>query len=428
MTFDLQSMRSQPQEYWISRFGQPEHTSWLDENMSWKETAYIGDWSFLWQHRFRGPEVIRLMSDFSVNNYSRFAVGQSKHVVHTNEAGKVIHEGILTKFAEDDFVLHGRGGFWMAYQLERGDYDVSVEREDWFIYQVSGPNAIKVLAKLDPSEGYLDSKYMWVSPITIAGHTIWALRQGMSGEIGFELQGPRKIAEEVYAAVVDAGAEFGIRKMGSRVAYINHLEACVPTITTDYLPAIFEPGQEEYLQSFLASMPGNSQPAHIAGSFQAESISDYYRSPVELGWGKVISSTHDFLGREALLAEKADPRRVIRTLVWNADDVIDVYGSLFRSGDNYTYMEMPRDPWGYMWADRVEVDGRLVGVTTSRGYSYYFRQMLSLCPIDVQYAEPGTEVTIVWGNAGDPEKRIRATVAPAPYKADHRHLDLRAAL
>jgi vanillate/3-O-methylgallate O-demethylase len=368
------------------------------------------------------------MSDFSVNDFSRFAVGQSKHVIHTNEAGKVIHEGILTKFADDDFVLHGRGGFWMAYQLERGDYDASVEREDWFIYQVSGPNAVKVLAKLDHSGGYLDTKYMWVSPITIAGHAIWALRQGMAGEIGFELQGPRKIGDEIYAAVLDAGTEFGIRQMGARVAAINHLEACYPTIATDYLPAIFEPGYQEYLRYFLASMPANSQPAYIAGSFQGQQISDYYRSPVELGWGKVITAGHEFLGREAVLAEKASPRRVIRTLVWNADDIIDVYASLFRRGDNYTYMEMPRDQWGYMWADRVEADGRLVGVTTSRGYSYYFRQMLSLCPIDVQYAEPGTEVTVAWGNPGAPEKRIRATVAPAPYKADHRRLDLRAAL
>ena len=37
-------------------------------------------------------------------------------------------------------------------------------------------------------------------------------------------------------------------------------------------------------------------------------------------------------------------------------------------------------------------NGKLVGVATSRGYSYYFRQMLSLCTIDVAQSEPGTEV------------------------------------
>jgi vanillate/3-O-methylgallate O-demethylase len=136
-----------------------------------------------------------------------------------------------------------------------------------------------------------------------------------------------------------------------------------------------------------------------------------------------------YLGHDALEAEKAQPPRVIRTLVWNADDVTDVFASLFRKNEkNYTFMDMPRDQRGFMWADRVEVDGRLVGVTTSRGYSHWFREMISLCPIDVAYSEPGTEVQITWGNPGDPKKVIRATVAPAPYKQDHARADLREAV
>lgn len=427
MRFSVDSMRTPPEVYAWSRFGQPEYTTWFDESLSWKETCYIGDWSFLWQHKFRGPDVLRLLSDISVNSFENFTSGQSKHAIHTNRDGKVIHEGIMTRF-DDEYVLHGRGGFWARYKLERGDYDVSVEQDDWFIYQVSGPNAIKVLAKLDPSEHYLDTRYMWVTPITIAGHRIWALRQGMAGELGFELQGPAAISKEVYDAVVAAGQEFGIRKMGARVALINHLENCVPTIATDYIPAIFDEELSDYLDFFRSAMPPYAQPAYIAGSYPGQEISEYYRSPVELGWGRNINPGHEFLGREALLAEKANPPRVMRTLVWNADDVIDVYASLFRSGHPYTYMEMPRDQRGFMCADSVERDGKLVGVTTSRGYSYYFREMLSLATVDVEHAEIGSEVTIVWGNPGDPKKWIRAVVAPAPYKQDRSRGSLRAAV
>jgi vanillate/3-O-methylgallate O-demethylase len=89
-------------------------------------------------------------------------------------------------------------------------------------------------------------------------------------------------------------------------------------------------------------------------------------------------------------------------------------------------MEMPRDQRGFMYADKVLRDGQIVGVTTSRGYSYSFRKMLSLCTIDVQHAEPGTEVIVVWGNPGHPQKQIRATVAPAPYKQDNRRADVAA--
>lgn len=72
-----------------------------------------------------------------------------------------------------------------------------------------------------------------------------------------------------------------------------------------------------------------------------------------------------------------------------------------------------------MWADRVEADGRLVGVATSRGFSYYFRKMLSLATIDVDHADVGTEVTVIWGAPGHKQKTIGATVAPAPYKQDN---------
>jgi vanillate/3-O-methylgallate O-demethylase len=114
----------------------------------------------------------------------------------------------------------------------------------------------------------------------------------------------------------------------------------------------------------------------------------------------------------------------MRTLVWNADDVVDVYASLFRQGKPYHYMEIPRDQRGFMYADKVLKDGKLVGVATSRGYSYYFRQMLSLCVIDVEHGEPVTDVTLVWGNPGEPQREIRAKVAPAPYKKDHRRTDV----
>ena len=98
--------------------------------------------------------------------------------------------------------------------------------------------------------------------------------------------------------------------------------------------------------------------------------------------------------------------------------------SLFRKATPYQYMEMPRNLLGCVFADKVIKDGELVGVSTSRCYSYYFREMLSLCVLDVSLCDPGTDVAVVWGRPGSPQKHIRATVAPAPYKRDNRRVDL----
>jgi vanillate/3-O-methylgallate O-demethylase len=425
MEFTVSSMRRPPQVYAWSRFGNPEYTDWLDESMSWKETCSLGNWSFLWQHRFTGPDAVRLISDFSVNTTQQWQIGQSKHAIHTNRDGKVIHEGVVTKFAEEDYVVHGRGGFWLNHQLARGDYEATCTQEDWFIYQIAGPNSLAVLDAVTDTASLRDTAFMRVSRVEIAGHPVWALRQGMSGEVGFELQGPREWGQEIHDLLMEAGEPFGIRRIGARVTPINHLEASYPTIATDYIPAIFDPELADYLAEFRASMPSFAQPAYIAGSHDGQEISEYYRSPVELGWARNVRFDHDFLGREALEVEKTAPRRLLRTLVWNSDDVQDVYGSLFRPGENYDYMEMPRDQRGFMWADRVTSGGQPVGVATSRGYSYYFREMISLSTLDVAVCEIGTELTVHWGHPGGRQKEIRAVVAPAPYKQDRSRGDLK---
>jgi vanillate/3-O-methylgallate O-demethylase len=422
VTVSVESLRRKPEGYFTSRFGLPEYTDWMDESLSWKQTCYIGDWSFLWERRFRGSDAMRLFSDISVNSFARFDIGQAKHVIHCDDAGKVIHEGILSRLGEDEFMLFGRGCFWADYKLRHGDYRASSEPDDWFNFQVSGPTAVFVVERA-AGVSLREIGFMRFGEIEIAGRKLLALRQGMAGEIGYELQGPREDSKAVYDAILEAGQEFGIRRLGGRVAPINHLEACFPTIATDYLPAIYGDDMEEYRAEFDAAMPAYANTFSIGGSFEADDVSAWYRSPVELGWGKSVKLDHDFIGRAALEPELASPRRQIRTLVWRAEDVVDVYASFFTDAP-YAFMDMPRDQRGTMWADRVLVDGELVGVSTSRGYSYSFRQMLSLCTIDVGHADVGTEVTIVWGDPDGPQKQIRATVAPAPYKPDNRRADV----
>lgn len=419
----MSKFRKPGEGYFTVRWGLPEYTDWMDESMSWKKTCYIGDWTFLWERRFKGPDAIKLFSDISVNSFAKFDIGQAKHCIHCNEDGKVIHEGILTRVGEEELLLFGRGCYWADYKLRHGNYRAASQADDLTNFQVEGPNAIYVIEKAC-GESIRDIGFMRFRTIRIAGHEVVALRQGMAGEVGYEIQAPVRYYKEVYDSILDAGKDYGIRKLGGRTVFINHLESCFPTIITDYLPAMFGEDMEDYLTEFKASMPGFAQTFSINGSFDGTDVSQWYRSPVELGWAKVIKFDHEFTGRKALEAEVKNPKRMMRTLVWNSEDVVDVYASLFKQGDHYPYMEIPRDQRGFMYADKVTKNGKLVGVTTSRGYSYYFRQMLSLCTIDVDQGEIGNKVTVIWANPGGPQKEIRATVAQAPYKQDNRRLDV----
>lgn len=200
-----------------------------------------------------------------------------------------------------------------------------------------------------------------------------------------------------------------------------------------YLPAIFGDEMKEY-REFLDAEDAAEANFTITGSFDGEDIRDWYRSPVELGWTRNINFDHDFSGREALKEEVNNPDRTTVTLEWDADDVIDVYASLFREGDDhYKYMEMPYQKYRAIEADRVLKHGSDVGKSTGRGYSFYFNQIISLCTIDLDHSDVGTEVTVLWEEGGNPDnpriephvqKEITARVAPLPYKDDYHRAEL----
>ncbi|MFC1860782.1 hypothetical protein ACFLYL_00675 [Chloroflexota bacterium] len=84
-----------------------EYTNWIDECMSWKEACYLGDWSILYKAFLRGPDALKFLSYASVNGYHNFEIGQAKHCIMCNKNGKVVAEGIVMKFAEDEYMLSG---------------------------------------------------------------------------------------------------------------------------------------------------------------------------------------------------------------------------------------------------------------------------------------------------------------------------------
>nr|BAW89543.1 berberine demethylenase [Arthrobacter sp. GBD-1] len=421
--FSVSALRNPIREHHGAVWGPPQYTNWIEESLSWKETCYLGDWTFLPSMRYTGPDVLRLFSDVSVNTMNNFAIGQSKHIIQCDENGKIIDDAVLSRTGEQEVISFST--FWADYVRRQGDYDVEAEYVGLSKFHLQGPTSLFVLESAAQAS-VRDLKFMRSMKVSIADVEVTVLRQGMSGEVGFELQFPIEKADVVRAALLEAGSDHGMKQMGGRVAMLNHLEAYYPTQGLDYMPAVFDGRHPDFLHELVENGGGWMDIYYrVAGSFESDDIRDWYRSPVEFGWGNRINFDHEFIGADALREEVASPRRSGATLVWNSEDIIDLYASLFRKGEPLPdFMELPQDPRGYVYADSVLKNGERVGITSSRGYSAYFREMISLCVLDVEHNVPGDEVTVLWGNPGTAQREIRATIAPAPYKPNRSRVDL----
>ena len=410
-----------------------EFTNWRDEQVSWAETSALFNQSHHMTDLYvKGPDVIRLLSDLGVNSFANFAVNKAKQFVACNHDGYVIGDAILFYLDENTVSLVGRPSVhnWVQFHAETGDYDVTCERDErtavnptgkrkLYRYQVQGPTALEVLTAANG--GTLpEIKFFNMGELTIGGHTVRALHHGMSGAPGMELFGPWDDAEDVRAALVEAGEPFGLRQVGSRVYATNTLESgWIPCP----LPAVFT-GDE--MKAYREWLPANGYEAtgSLGGSFYSDDISDYYLTPHDLGYFGFVRFDHDFVGREALEKMADEPKRRKVTLAWNGEDVAAAMGSMFEKGDAVKYIDLPLSNYSTWPNDKLLVDGQMVGVSTFSGYSYNERSMLSLGCVDVD-VPVGAEVTLVWGeeNRGSSkpvverhrQAEIRAIVSPVPY-------------
>jgi syringate O-demethylase len=412
-----------------------EYSNWHDEQEAWQKTCVLYNQSFhMADLAVEGPGALELLTHLGVNTFANFQVDKAKQFIPCSYDGYVIGDVILFYLAQNRFNLVGRAPTlnWVTFHAETGGYDVKVEldqrtalrkdpsRRNNYRFQVQGPNAMdtigKALGKTPP-----DLKFFNMTTVKIGGKPVRALRHGMAGQPGFEFFGPWDDYEAVHGALVKAGEEFGMRLVGGRAYSSNTLESgWIPSP----LPAVYSGDSMKAYREWLPAT-GYEAKASIGGSFYSDNIEDYYFTPWDLAYGQFVKFDHDFIGREALEKRAGAAHRRKVTLALDNDDVLRCIGSQLFEGKRAKYMDFPSAVYSMHPFDEVRAGDQRVGVSTWIGYSSNERRMLTLAVLDEQYAEPGTEVTFVWGERDGGSSKptvehhaqaeIRAIVSPVPY-------------
>ena len=414
-----------------------EYSNWRMEQRAWQQTCVLFNQSYhMVDLEVTGPDAFAMLNHLGVNSFAGFIPDRAKQFVPCTPDGYVIGDVILFYLEENRFNLVGRAPTieWVEYHAASGKWNVKVERDERtavrkdpenrknYRYQIQGPNSMKVMEK---ALGHAppDLKFFHMTRFTIGGCEVRALRHGMAGQPGFELFGPWADRETVRQALIEAGRDFGLTLVGGRTYSSNTIESgWIPSP----LPAIYSGDSLKDYRDWLGANSYEAK-ASIGGSYVPATIDGYYLNPWDLGYGPFVKFDHEFIGRAALERMAQQPQRRKVTLALDNADVARVMSSSFQNGDRAKYIEFPSAVYSMHPFDAVLADGKQVGLSTWIGYSANEGKMLTLAIVEEAYAQPGTKVTLLWGepNGGtrkptvEPhvQTEIMAVVSPVPYSA-----------
>lgn len=399
-----------------------EYTRWWHESWALRHAAIVGDWSWLNKTLVTGRDAERFMRYASVKDVGPQQVGQVLYTPMANEDGKVAVEGLTLKLAEGRYLFTQSAGMQWLAKL-RAATGMAVELEDvtadYTCFALQGPRSTDVLEAVT-GEHFRDLKFSRWRTCRLLDADVIVSRQGVTGEVGYEFLMPTAAgnAHELWRRIREVGADFGLRELGFKAQMVGHTETGIATVIRDFLPARMAP---EAIRKFAAHWMSREELDAIDYD-----LAEHFCSPAELGWAHTVGfDDHRFLGREALLreAEAGGPVRRLFGLVWNGDDLAELYAAQFRDAPAPPPPDLPYGQFRIFFL-KVLQGGEQVGWASGWAYSPTLRRMISLARVRKDLA-PGTELRVVWGGfSSEPSCEIRATLAALPLIEQKRRAEL----
>lgn len=316
-----------------------EYSGIIDEHMTVRTQAGLFDVSHMGQLEIAGGQALAAIQHLTCNDASKLAIGQIQYSALTTPAGTFVDDILVYRIADDHFMLVVNAGNivkdfeWIQNNTRQRGGDVVVVNSSsrYALIAIQGPESEGILQKLTDLD-LPGMKYYWFGTGEVAGQRAIVSRTGYTGEDGFEIFVPPASAEKVWNALLDAGADKGIKPAGLGARDTLRLEAAMRLCGSDM---------------------------------------DEHTSVLEAGLGWIVGWNKDaFLGSDVLQTQKD--------------------GSLTRKLCAFEMVDKAIARHGYP----VIADGGEVGVVTSGTQTPFLKKSIGMAMLPVSMAAVGTEFTI----------------------------------
>jgi aminomethyltransferase len=223
------------------------YSSDLAEHHAVRTAAGLFDLSHMAEIFVVGPEAAKALDYALAGKLSAVAIDQAKYSLLLSRTGGIIDDLVVYRTGDDRYmvVANAANRHQVAEELRDRtapfEADVFDESDDIALIAVQGPASLSILAATDgfAVEGgangggdfaeRIDSlKYYWSLPALFQAHPVLVARTGYTGEDGFELYVAPDNANELWDALLEAGAEQGLVPAGLASRDTLRLEAGMP--------------------------------------------------------------------------------------------------------------------------------------------------------------------------------------------------------
>jgi len=206
----------------------------IAEHMAVRIGVGLFDVSHMGEIQFRGPGALDAVQSITMNDASRLKDGQAHYSALLTPRGTFVDDILVHRLSDNDYLMVVNAGTtekdysWIRKNAgPRPGVHISDYSPYYSQIAVQGPRALETLQKLTRVDLPAIKNY-WFTWGTVAGiPNVLIARTGYSGEDGFEVYTPsdETTTVKIWNALLDAGADFGIRPCGLGARNTLRLEA-----------------------------------------------------------------------------------------------------------------------------------------------------------------------------------------------------------
>lgn len=189
----------------------------IAEHTAVREAVGVFDVSHLGKAAVRGAGAAAFVNACLANDLDKVGAGQAQYTLCCDDAtGGVVDDLIAYRYADDHVFLipNAANTAEVCRRLAAaapGGVTVTNQHRDYAILAVQGPRSADLLDRLGVPTGH---GYMSFVDATVDGHPVVVCRTGYTGEHGYELVIESRYAAPVWDALLDRGADAGVRPAG----------------------------------------------------------------------------------------------------------------------------------------------------------------------------------------------------------------------